>query len=120
MGRAKDMGCGCVVGVVGLLGLVALPLLIGACFLAGKASSITELDADEYGKDRPEIKKPLDVKWMCGDGDEDDPKIVYVPIRGVIAAGKETSFWTNDEESPCEFALRSIRAATRDEDVRGL
>lgn len=120
MGIVKNVGCGCLVGIVVLFGLVALLLMMSVCFCMGKISATDGLIVDEYGTERPETEKPFEQKWMCGDGAESDPKIVYIPIRGVIEANESSSNWLCGELSPYKFALRSIRAASRDERVKGL
>lgn len=120
MGTAKNIGCGCIVGIVCLIGLIVLPLVMGVCFLVGKTSSSTGVCGNEYGSNRPEFEKPLEEKWMCGDGFESDPKVVYIPIRGAIEAQENRSCWLDDEVSSYEFALRAIRFAAQDERVRGL
>lgn len=124
MGASKDVGCGCAVASLAMVGFVILLAVLGVCFLGGRLASTAEkmLDGDdgEYGVDKPECDKTFNKKWMCGDGDEDDPEVVYIPMRGVIAATELDEGLFADSVSDYANALRSIRAATRDRDVRGI
>jgi len=124
MSASKNVGCGCVVAVFAMVGFVILMIVMGLCFLGGRISADGEgllgESSGEYGKDRPECDKPLDKKWMCGEGGEDDPEVAFIPMRGVIAETLLDEGLFSEATSDYSMALRSIRAATRDEKIRGI
>jgi len=124
MSAAKNIGCGCVVAFFAMVGFAILMIILGLCFFGGriasKAENVLGNADDEYGENRPECDKPLDKKWMCGEGNEDDPEVVYIPMRGVIAETDLDEGFFSESVSDYANALRSIRTATRDKKVRGI
>lgn len=114
MGKEKGCSIGClamiVAFVVVIVGIVALLWLVGAAMDLGMGK--------DNGDGRSERDKPREKIWVCGDGDEDDPKVLRVKIGGVISDVSEDVF--GREKSSAMSALKKIRAATRDEEIQGL
>lgn len=107
------------------VGILLVPVLLVGGLLYGLSASPAGkglgADADAFGETKPEWDKPLNKKWVWGDGSEDDPQVVSITLRGVIAPTEEggRSLLRNGD-SHYEQALRGIRAATLDEKVRGI
>lgn len=124
MSTTKNIGCGCAVALFSVIGFVVLIIVMVLCFagglIASDSDSLLKSDSSEYGKDRPECDKPLDKKWMCGNGGEDDPQIAYIPMRGVIVETMLDEGLFSESASDYAHALKSIRAATRDRKIRGI
>lgn len=94
-----------------------LTLLIVLLLLVGVVAAGLGLEEPSEG---PEWSRPLEKTWLCGHGTEEDPEIVYIAIRGAIMPAEESEGLFSAGGSCYAFALRSIRAATEDDDVRGL
>jgi len=124
MSASKDIGCGCVVAFFAMIGFLILTVVLGLCFFGGRLAATAEKvwddDGGEYGEGKPECDRPLEKKWMCGEGDEDDPEVVYIPMRGVIAETDLDDGLFSESVSDYSTALRSIRVATRDKKMRGI
>ena len=109
---------GCFFGCLGLIvatgvlvaGVVVFAWLVGVAADVGLGSGDTT-DQSERDKIREKI-------WVCGDGDEDDPKVLRVKIGGVISDVQDDMF--GREKSSGVAALKKIRAATRDDEIQGL
>lgn len=54
--------------------------------------------------------------WSYGSG---DVHVVRIPVRGVLISSEEDGGWFS-EEGPVEKALRQIRAATKDPEIKAL
>lgn len=67
---------------------------------------------------RPECEKIREKIWVCGHGEEGDPKVLRIKIRGIISDVQEDIF--GREKSSAVSALKKIRAATLDDEIRGL
>jgi protease IV len=123
MNTAEKIGCGCGVAVLAMAVLCLLPIVLVLFMLCGSVATALEGslngDAVAYGVDAPACERPLGKKWICGDGDESDPQVVCITLRGVIEETVREGLFA-DELSAYSRALREIRAATRDEDVRGI
>ena len=112
-------GYGCLVKFFALVGFfVVLGILALGVFCGVVAKLAGDGDGD-FGATAPECDRTFARRWMCGDGDEDDPVVVCVSLRGVITATAEAGMFA-ELESSYSRALRHIRAATNDADVRGL
>ena len=112
-------GYGCLVKFFALVGFfVVLGILALGVFCGVVAKLAGDGDGD-FGATAPECDRTFARRWMCGDGDEDDPAVVCVSLRGVITATAEAGMFA-ELESSYSRALRHIRAATNDADVRGL
>jgi len=125
MESGKKFGCGCIVMAAFASGMLLVPMLLIGGLMCG-LSAVTSgkglsADADAYGETKPEWDKPLNKKWVWGDGSEDDPQVVSITLRGVIAPTEEGGqSLLRGGESHYEQVLRGIRAATRDDKVRGI
>ena len=120
----KILGCiksgyGCLVKFLALIGLL---VVLGALLLLGMGSALIRLagaDGIDCGANEPECERMLQRRWVCGDGDADDPEVICISLRGVISSTREAGMFA-ELESEYSRALRHIRAATRDADVRGI
>jgi len=119
-----DKKTGCLVGCLGMIAAVmAIPagLVVLVLILAVAASSSINFDESAsiaFGSDIPESGRPMQKVWIGGEGDEGSPKILRVKIDGVIADVPEGLF--GREKASAISALKKIRAATKDDDLRGL
>ena len=113
-----DAEKGCFFGCLGMIagagvifaGMVAL-LWLGCIALAlGEDGAL--------GTDRPEREKRPDKIWVSGKGGEDAPKVLRVKIDGIISDAQDDIF--GRERSSAMAALKKIRAATHDDEIRGL
>ena len=105
--KNKGCGLGCMlaVGVMLGAGLILTAGLI-VCLASGKAfKSDAEFGSDEYPN--------LQETWSSGQG---DTKVVRIPLRGMITLNGDSAWNTANAVT----ALRSIRRATRDEEVEGI
>lgn len=112
---------GCLIGclaVLACLGVVIVgPLFVIVPFCMSISDQIQgkcvpgDLDA---GEDDIGFEKI----WVSGKGSDDDPKILKVRITGEISSDSADIF--GEEKSSAMSALRKIRAAVEDSDIRGL
>jgi protease-4 len=112
-------GCALLIGMVLGVGLL-IALGIALCF--GGASCLQhnggiskfiqrhEEDAD-FGEDE---MPSLEETWSSGGG---EVKVVRIPVTGLIMLGEDSSPWYAGNATT---ALRSIRRATKDEDVKAI
>ena len=123
MNTVEKVGCGCGIAVLAIAVICLLPVALGLVMLCGSLATTLEGSLNEdtiaYGVDAPTCEKPLDKRWICGDGDESDPEVIYITMRGIIEETIREGLFV-DELSAYSRALRQIHAATRDEDVRGI
>ena len=114
----KEKGCfiGCL-GMIAVMGVIVTGIMavIVLCAIAMDLGSDGE---DTFGAARSEREKTSKKIWVCGDGDEDDPKILRVKIGGIISDVQEDMF--GRERASALSALKKIRAATHDEEIQGL
>ena len=113
----KSKGCmiGCAVALggvvcVGICFVLLLSLLVAA---AGNMESLM----DDMGSDMAESSRIPRKVWVRGDGGEDDPTVVLVPLRGVISGVSGAS---RARKGSSLAALEKIRAAIQDDDVDGI
>ena len=115
-----DTEKGCFIGCLGLIvasevvvvGMVALLWLGYIAVAAGLG------EEDNLGGNRSEQERRREKIWVSGKGGEDDPKVLRVKIGGVISDAQEDMFGL--EKSSAMSALKKIRAATHDDEIRGL
>ena len=108
------IGClGAIVAAGVIFAGIAVFLLLGCIAL-----SLGMGDDKSFGTGRPEREKGYEKVWVCGEGDEDAPRVLRININGVISHSKEDLFGT--ERSSAASALKKIRAATRDDEIQGL
>lgn len=94
--------------VLGGCGIIIVALIAGDTLSSsfGRATAATEsMGVDECPQ--------LSEVWSCGQGDS---KVIRIPINGFIHLGEESTL-LGTMPSPTLVALRSIRAATHDEEV---
>lgn len=109
---------GCLVGCLGAVA-AAGAVVVGIVAIAWLGCAAMSLGmAEDDVADCPECDKGLEKVWVCGYGDEDDPKVLRVKIGGVISDTQEDIF--GREKSSAASALKKIRAATRDDEIQGL
>jgi protease IV len=96
-------------GVV-ILGLLAVVLARGIADLAGGTS------ADRHGDWGVDEFPDMTEVWSQGDG---EAKVVAIPLNGFISLAEESGFFPPAPGST-PAALRAIRRATHDSDVRAL
>ena len=111
---------GCMIGCLGMIaGMGVIVVGIVAVLVLGVIAMDRGADADDtFGTARSEREKSSKKIWVCGEGDEDAPKILRVKIGGVISDVEEDLF--GRERSSALSALKKIRAATQDEEIEGL
>ena len=111
---------GCVIGCLGMIagmGVIVVGLMV--CLVVGvMAMDLGSREDDTFGTDRSEREKTIKKIWVCGEGAEDDPKILRVKISGIISDVREDVF--GRERASALSALKKIRAATQDEEIQGL
>ena len=111
---------GCVIGCLGMIagmGVIVVGLMV--CLVVGViAMGLGSDEDDTFGTACSEREKTGKKIWVCGEGDEDDPKILRVKISGIISDTQEDLF--GRERSSALSALKKIRAATYDEEIEGL
>ena len=113
-----DAEKGCFFGCLGMIagagvifaGMVAL-LWLGCIALSLREDGT-------LGTDRPEREKRPDKIWVSGKGGEDAPKVLRIKIDGIISDAQDDIF--GRERSSAMAALKKIRAATHDDEIRGL
>jgi len=111
-----NVGKGCLFGCLGMfaaLGMVVVGIVALVCI------GIVALDLDDDDTSNcSERGKPREKVWVCGEGDENAPKVLRVMLDGVISDEQEDVFGL--EKSSAISALKKIRAATRDDEIQGL
>ena len=111
---------GCVIGCLGMIagmGVIVVGLMV--CLVVGvMAMDLGSREDDTFGTDRSEREKTIKKIWGCGEGAEDDPKILRVKSSGIISDVREDVF--GRERASALSALKKIRAATQDEEIQGL
>ena len=111
---------GCVIGCLGMIvgmGVIVVGLMV--CVIIGASAMDLRSEGDDtFGTVRSEREKTGKKIWVCGEGDEDDPKILRVKIGGIISDRQEDLF--GRERASALSALKKIRAATHDEEIQGL
>ena len=113
-----EKGC-----IIGCIGMIAAMGVIVAGIVAVLVLGVIAMDRgangdDTFGIARSEREKASKKIWVCGEGDEDDPKILRVKIDGVISDVQEDLF--GRERASALSALKKIRTATHDEEIQGL
>ena len=111
---------GCFIGCLGgiAIAMVVIVGMVAVLWLGYVAIGLGLGDDDSFGVDRSEREKSPEKIWVSGKGDEDDPKVLRVKISGVISDDQEDVF--GRERSSAVSALKKIRAATHDDEIRGL
>ena len=111
---------GCVIGCLGMIAGIGVVIvgIIAVIVLGAIAMDFGSDKDDAFGIARSEREKTSKKIWVCGEGDEDDPKILRVKINGIISDTKEDLF--GREKASALSALKKIRAATYDEEIQGL
>lgn len=117
---AGDGGRGCLVSLLGgMLGALLLAFL-AVVALAGLAAGFGALaatsDAPEAARGEDEFPRLREI-WSSGTG---SVKVVRVPLRGTILLEDGLGGWARGSSDGANAALRAIRRATGDPDVRGL
>ena len=108
----------CLVGCLGMIAFMAI-LIIGIVALLWIGCAAIDLGmAEDIASGCSERDRGFEKIWVCGDGDEDDPKVLRVKIGGVISDTQEDIF--GREKSSAISALKKIRTATRDDEIQGL
>ena len=115
-----DTEKGCMIGCLGMIaGIGVIVAGVVAVLVLGVIAMDRGGDADDtFGTTRSEREKTGKKIWVCGEGNEDAPKILRVKISGVISDMEENLF--GREKSSALSALKKIRAATQDEEIQGL
>ena len=115
-----DTEKGCMIGCLGMIaGIGVIVAGVVAVLVLGVIAMDRGGDADDtFGTTRSEREKTSKKIWVCGEGNEDAPKILRVKISGVISDMEENLF--GREKSSALSALKKIRAATQDEEIQGL
>ena len=109
---------GCFIGCLGMIVIIGV-IFIGIVALVWLGSIAAELGlVSDNGTDKSERDKGCEKIWVCGEGDEDSPKVLRVKIGGIISDVQEDLF--GREKSSAMAALKKIRSATRDEEIQGL
>ena len=111
---------GCIIGCLGMIAgmgviVVGIMAVIVLCAITMDLGSDGD---DTFGTVRSEREKTGKKIWVCGEGDEEDPKILRVKISGIISDAQEDLF--GREKASALSALKKIRAATYDEEIQGL
>ena len=124
-GARNGSGCGwgCLAALVGVVGFVAFLVLLVASFCAGVGvgSAKDLMEGEKFGVTAPEEERPPQETWIWGRGDADAPKIVRIRLDGIISFGLESEgLFAEPNPNSAANALRRIREATLDPDVRGL
>ena len=85
---------GCVIGCLGMIaGIGVIVVGIMAVLVLGViAMGLGSYEDDTFGMIRSEREKTGKKIWVCGEGDEDDPKILRVRIGGIISDMQEDLF----------------------------
>ena len=109
---------GCLFGCLGMIAVAGVVLVASVVLLALGLRALELEESDGFGTDRPERERGREKIWVCGDGDDDDPKVLRVKISGVISDVQEDLF--GREKSSAMAALEKIRDATRDDEIQGL
>ncbi len=68
----------------------------------------------------PEKETNYKKVWIAGDGSKTDPKILRIKLSGVITPAVNTGIFDIEEDTSSHTALLKIKAATKDESIRGL
>lgn len=109
---------GCFIGCLGMIAAIGVAFIgIAALVLLWGMAAEIGLGSDN-GADKSERDKGCEKIWVCGEGDEDSPKVLRIKIDGVISDAQESVF--GREKSSATAALKKIRTATRDEEIQGL
>lgn len=111
---------GCFIGCIGMIAVAGVIVVGVAAFLwLGIVAMSLGLGEDSsIGSDRPEREKSHEKIWVCGKGGEDDPKVLRIRIGGIISDSQEDMF--GRERASAISALKKIRAAVHDDEIRGL
>ncbi len=94
--------------VLGGCGLIIIGLIAGES-LSGSFAKTTSVTQSMGVDESPQVSEV----WSCGEGES---KVVRIPISGFIHLGEESTL-LGTMPSPTLVALRSIRAATQDDEV---
>ncbi len=123
MENKRGCGLGCLAALTAIVGVGVFLVLVVLVFAAGVGVGASrELTAGtEFGVTAPEEERPPQETWIWGRGDADAPKIVRIRLDGVIALdGELGGLFAEPNPHSAANALRRIREATLDPDVRGL
>ncbi len=114
-----DAGKGCCIGCLGAIAAMAV-VFVGfvALLWLGAAAVNTGYGEDDGSSGCSELEKPLRKVWVCGRGDENSPQVLRIKIGGVISDAQEDLFGL--ERASATAALKKIRSAIYDDDIRGL
>ena len=116
----NQTGKGCLIGCAGAFAAcVAIAVgFVAFIWLGIVAMSLGMGEDKSLGSSRPECEKAYEKVWVCGEGDEEAPKMLRIKIGGIISDSQEDMFGL--ERSSAVSALKKIRAATLDDEIRGL
>ena len=123
MESKKGCGFGCLAALAALVGAGAFLVLVVLVFAAGVGVGAVRDRSDDasFGTTAPEEERPPQETWIWGRGDADAPKIVRIRLDGVIALdGELGGLFAEPNPNSAANALRRIREATLDPEVRGL
>ena len=111
---------GCLFGCLGAIAGAGVVFagIVAIVMLGFIALSLGAKEDRAWGTDRPERAKAYEKVWVCGEGDEEAPKMLRIKIGGIISDSQEDMFGL--ERSSAVSALKKIRAATLDDEIRGL
>ena len=81
---------GCIIGCLGMIAGIGVIIagIMAVLVLGVMAMDLRSEGDDTFGTIRSEREKTGKKIWVCGEGDEDDPKILRVKISGVIDKDK--------------------------------
>ena len=111
---------GCLIGCLGVIAGVGVVFvgIVATVMLGCIVLSLGTGENQSFGTDRPEREKAYEKVWVCGNGDEEAPKVLRIKIGGIISDSQEDMF--GQERSSAVSALKKIRAATHDDKIQGL
>jgi len=111
---------GCIIGCLGMIAVMGVIVtgIMAVIVLGAIAMDLGSDGDDTFGTACSERGKTTKKIWICGEGDEDDPKILRVKIGGIISDVQEDMF--GRERASALSALKKIRTATHDEEIQGL
>ena len=124
---SKGHGCfqGCFIALAIIGGGTIMLFLLPFILLISVGTSINSTFSNFKSEIRSIRPSPEDAYasleeiWVSG-SDNDDCKAVRIPMRGMIMLGNSGSGWRSSDEDNADAALRAIRRATVDENVKAI
>ncbi len=119
---------GCMLGCLISAGLIAAGIATIILLMAFAIRGCTQMTAHTLdggvetalNEKVPQDEKPFKKVWISGKGGASAVHVLKIRLRGVIADGVERNFFNPREDESAPAALRKIRAAIKDESIRGL